>query len=88
MQKQHIQLPFAMDTAERMCRSAAREYALKQAPGRPVVVRRPLPVTVRSVPGNAIAYTVTHVLVEWDTNGEYNVKWEASWQVKRLAQVS
>lgn len=48
------------------------------------MVLRPVPVRVRSERGNAIAYTVTHVLVEWDTDGEYFVKWEASWQVKRL----
>ena len=73
-----------METAETTRRSEARECALRQAPGRPLMVLRPVPVRVRSERGNAIAYTVTHVLVEWDTDGEYFVKWEASWQVKRL----
>lgn len=34
--------------------------------------------------GNAIAYTVTHVLVEREAAGEYLVRWEASWLVKRV----
>jgi hypothetical protein len=76
-----------METAERTNGSATREHALRQAPGRPVIVLRPVPVTVRSVSANAIAYTVTHVLVEQDSGGEYSVRWEASWQVKRLARV-
>jgi hypothetical protein len=76
-----------METAEQSLHSAAREYALRQAPGgRPVLVLRPVPVTARAVSGNAIAYTVTHVLVERDSGGEYSVTWEASWQVKRLAK--
>jgi hypothetical protein len=62
----------------------AREHALGRAPGRPVILLRPAPVKVRSIIGNAIAYTVTHVLVEWDTDGEYNVRWEANWLVRRL----
>jgi hypothetical protein len=62
----------------------AREHALEQAPGKPVILLRPAPVKVRSIVGNAIAYTVTHVLVEWDTGGEYNVRWEATWLVRRL----
>ncbi|MDQ0848710.1 hypothetical protein QFZ65_000648 [Arthrobacter sp. B3I9] len=77
-----------METAEQTYRSAEREYALQQAPGRPVIVLRPVPVTVRAVSGNAIAYTVTHVLVERDAGEEYSLRWEASWQVKRLAKVS
>ena len=77
-----------METAEKMCRSEARELALRQAPGRPVLVLRPVPVTVRSVPGHALAYTVTHVLVEWDSDGGYDLRWEASWQVKRLLRAS
>ena len=62
----------------------AREHALGQAPGKPVILLRPAPVKVRSIVGNAIAYTVTHVLVEWDTDGEYNVRWEATCLVRRL----
>ena len=74
-----------MEGVEGMNRSAFLEDALGQAPGRPVIVIRPVPVKVRSIAGNAIAYTVTHVLVEWDADGEHNVRWEASWQVKRVS---
>ena len=77
-----------METAEQGYRSAARDDALRQAPGRAVLVLRPVPVTVRAVSGNAIAYTVTHVLVERESGEEYSLKWEASWQVKRSAKVS
>jgi hypothetical protein len=77
-----------METAEQWHRSAARENALQQAPGRPVIVLRPVPVTVRAVSGTAIAYTVTHVLVERDSGEEYSLRWEASWQVKRLVGAS
>ncbi len=73
-----------MGTVEDMCRSAARENALREAPGRAVILIRPAPVKVRFVTGNAIAYTVTHVLVEWAAAGEYQVRWEASWLVKRV----
>jgi len=66
----------------------ARQHALGQAPGKPVIMLRPAPVKVRSVIGNAIAYTVTHVLVEWDTDGEYNVRWEATWLVRRVQKSS
>ena len=62
----------------------ARKHALEEAPGRPVIMLRPAPVRVRSSIGTAIAYTVTHVLVEWDTDGEYNVRWEATWLVRRV----
>jgi hypothetical protein len=65
-------------------RAAVREHALRQAPGRPIILIRPAPVKVRFITGNAHAYTVTHVLVEWDADGEYHVRWEASWRVKRL----
>jgi hypothetical protein len=66
----------------------AREQALEDAPGRPVIMLRPARVRVRSVIGHAIAYTVTHILVEWDTDGQYNVRWEASWLVRRVEQSS
>jgi len=33
---------------------------------------------------NAVAYTVTAILVEWDKDGEYCIRWEASWLVRRL----
>ena len=62
----------------------ARKHALELAPGRPVILLRPAPVKVRSIIGSAIAYTVTHVLVEWDSDGEYNVRWEATWLVRRV----
>ncbi|MCU1520041.1 MAG: hypothetical protein JWN19_426 [Arthrobacter sp.] len=67
-----------------MSRSTVREQALGQAPGRPVILVRPAPVKVRTITGHAIAYTVTHVLVEWDAAGAYHVRWEASWLVKRV----
>lgn len=66
----------------------ARKHALEEAPGRPVVMLRPAPVRVRSSIGRAIAYTVTHVLVEWDADGQYNVRWEASWLVRRVGTSS
>jgi hypothetical protein len=68
---------------EEICRSAIREHALRHAPGRPIILVRPAPVKARCIAGNAIAYTVTHVLVEWEAAGEYQVRWEASWLVKR-----
>ena len=60
-----------------------REDALQQAPGRPITLLRPAPVRVRSLPATAIAYTVTDVLVEWDEDGGYHLRWEASWLVRR-----
>jgi hypothetical protein len=57
---------------------------LEKAPGRPVMMLKPAPVRVRSVIGHALAYTVTHVLVEWYCDGQYNVRWEASWLVRRV----
>ncbi len=68
--------------------SRTREQALDEAPGRPVVLLRPAPVRVRSIIGHAVAYTVTHVLVEWESGGELNVKWEANWLVRRVPQGS
>jgi hypothetical protein len=65
----------------------AREHALKEAPGRPVIMLRPAPVKVRSILGLAIAYTVTHVLVEWNSDEQYNVRWEAAWLVHRVEQL-
>jgi hypothetical protein len=62
----------------------SREQALNDAPGRPVIMLRPAPVRVRSIIGNAIAYTVTHVLVEWDTGEDHHVRWEANWLVRRV----
>ncbi|MET4094121.1 hypothetical protein [Arthrobacter sp. UYCu712] len=44
---------------------------------------RPALVKVRLLTGLAVAYTVTHVLVESDTDGKYRFDWEASWQVRR-----
>lgn len=75
-----------MKGVEGMNRLELLELALGQAPGRPIVVIRPIPVQVRFVVGFAAAYTVTHVLVEWDADGEPNVRWEASWQVKRVSK--
>jgi hypothetical protein len=61
-----------------------REEALHDAPGRPVIMLRPAPVKVRSIVGNAIAYTVTHVLVEWDAAEAHHLRWEATWLVRRV----
>ncbi|MET3720376.1 MULTISPECIES: hypothetical protein [unclassified Arthrobacter] len=66
----------------------AREVALREAPGRPVVMLSPVPVKVRSIIGNALAYTVTHILVESYDGGEYAVGWEASWLVRRAPEDS
>ncbi|MGO4186764.1 hypothetical protein [Pseudarthrobacter sp. TAF60_1] len=60
------------------------EEALQDAPGRPVIMLRPAPVRVRSITGNAIAYTVTHVLVVWDAEDEHHLRWEANWLVRRV----
>ncbi|WP_152642606.1 hypothetical protein [Pseudarthrobacter chlorophenolicus] len=68
----------------RRTRTALREEALTQAPGRPVMMLRPAPVKVRAAFGSAIAYTVTHILVEMDVNGPYSVRWEPGWLVHRL----
>lgn len=57
--------------------------ALRQAPGMPIVLLRPEPVKVRSDQVNALAYTVTDVLVEWDVDGGYHLRWEASWLIRR-----
>ncbi len=66
------------------CRSLMREDALRQAPGRPIILLKPAPVTVRAHPGTAVAYTVTDVLVEWDGSGGYQLRWEASWLVRKV----
>lgn len=66
------------------CRHDMRADALRNAPGDPVLLLRPAPVEIRSMPATAIAYTVTHVLVEWDGGGDYHVRWEASWLVRRV----
>lgn len=68
----------------RMAQPAAREDALRQAPGRPVLMLRPAPVKVGSTLGQAVAYTVTHVLVEWENDGGHDARWLASWLVRRL----
>jgi len=67
------------------CRSRMREDALQQAPGRPIILLRPAPVRVRSLAATAVAYTVTDVLVEWEGDGGYHLRWEASWLVRRCA---
>ncbi|WP_306638106.1 MULTISPECIES: hypothetical protein [Micrococcaceae] len=45
---------------------------------------RPAPVRVGSAIGHAVAYTVTHVLVEWANDGDRESRWLASWLVRRL----
>ena len=58
------------------------EYALRS---RECVTRiEPVPVTVRVIRGHAVAYTATQVLVEWVAYGDYHVRWEDKWQVKRV----
>jgi len=66
-----------------LCRTQFREEALRQAPGRPVVLLHPAAVKVRSIQGRAVAYTVTDVLVEWTEDSFYHLRWEASWLVRR-----
>ncbi|WP_457950209.1 hypothetical protein ACTAQI_06260 [Pseudarthrobacter sp. alpha12b] len=61
-----------------------RQEALRHAPGRPIVLLRPAPVTVRARRANAVAYTVTDVLIEWDSDADYHLRWEASWLVHRV----
>jgi hypothetical protein len=67
-----------------MAQSAMREEALRQAPGKPVLMLRPAPVRAGSTMGHAIAYTVTHVLVECANDGDHEGRWLASWLVRRL----
>lgn len=62
--------------------AAMREDVLRQAPGRPVLMLRPARVKVGPRTGLATAYTVTHVLVEWDDGQD--ARWVASWLVRRL----
>jgi hypothetical protein len=45
---------------------------------------RPAPVKVGSTTGHAVAYTVTHVLVEWENDAGRDARWLASWLVRRL----
>lgn len=61
-----------------------RDQALNDAPGRAVVMLRPAPVRVRAMTCLAVAYTVTHVLVEWYDEDRYHARWEATWLVRRL----
>jgi hypothetical protein len=64
--------------------SAAREDALRQAPGKPVLMLRPARVKVNSTLAHAIAYTVTHVLIERADDSDYDIRWVATWMVRRL----
>ena len=68
------------------CRSEMHKEALRQAPGRPVVLLRPAAVKVRAIHATALAYTVTHVLVEWDGSTGYHLGWETSWLIRRRPQ--
>lgn len=65
------------------CRSRMRDEALRDAPGRPIVLLHPAPVRVRSLLAAAVAYTVTDVLVEWNADTGYHLRWEASWLVRK-----
>lgn len=64
--------------------STLRQDALQQTPGWPVLMVRPARVKMGSIIGLAMAYTVTHVLVEWDDDGNHYARWVASWLVCRL----
>ncbi|MFF1254854.1 hypothetical protein ACFVYC_20495 [Pseudarthrobacter sp. NPDC058329] len=84
-----VEKPALLDTLpqqvpRQVAQAAVREDALRQAPGRPVLMLRPARVKSGSIIGLAIAYTVTHVLVEWDDGGGNDVRWVASWLVRRL----
>ena len=68
-----------------MRRSAAITGAIARAPGGPVTPLEPRPlVHVRAVYGRAVATTPTHVLWEWVKAGEYHVRWDEKWQVRRV----
>ena len=65
-----------------MRRRAALEHALRS---RADVTRIPAaPVAVRAITGQAIAHTATQVLVQWESHGDYHVRWEDKWQVQRV----
>lgn len=66
------------------CRTEMLAEALRQAPGKPIVLLRPAPVRARFALARALAYTVTHVLVEWDGHAGYHLRWEAACLVRRL----
>lgn len=59
-----------------------RQGALQQAPGKLILMLHPAPVRVHSSSAQAIAYTVTHVLVEWFDDDGYQLRWVASWMVR------
>lgn len=65
-----------------MRRRGALDAALRSREG--VTRIDPVPVSVRVVTGRAVAYTATQVLVEWEAYGDYHVRWEDTWQVKRV----
>jgi len=71
-----------MESLESMRRRAAFDHALRSREG--VTRIPPTPVTVRVITGHAVAYTATQVLIEWTAYGEYHIRWEDNWQVKRL----
>lgn len=77
-----------MEAVKDTSRSAACQHALLRAPGLPVILICPALVTVRSLSAQAIAYTVTHVLVEWVVAGESYARWEASWLVRKTPSSS
>lgn len=76
-------ISWTVESLESMRRAAVRDHALLRPPGK-VTRIPPTPVRVRVITGNAIAYTPTHVLVEWEAHGEYHVRWEEKWQVKKV----
>lgn len=65
-----------------MRRAAVLDAALRAREN--VTRTQPQPVRLRAITGHAIAYTDTHVLVEWVAYGEYHVRWENKWQVKKI----
>lgn len=73
-----------MDSPGPLIPADPTEAALSQAPGVAISMLRPVPVTVRGAAGSAIAYTVTHVLVERGDNGVREVTWQPNWLVHRV----
>lgn len=73
-----------MESLDEFWHDAHRENALRYAPDQPVTRIQPTPVRVHAITGHAIAYTPTHVLVEWEAWGEWHVRWETKWQVWRV----
>lgn len=57
--------------------------ALHQSPGSPVLLRYPVRAQARFRPGRALAYTVTHVLMEYGEGSDSSYHWEPGCLVRR-----